>query len=425
MAKAKNVLMVGLVLFMAPLALAADSAANDWMSGETLTGDWGGLRTDLAEKGITFDIDATMIFQNNAHGGANTTNAMRLSGSNDIEIGLDFGKMGLWEGGSLLLHAESKWGGGIDKKVQSLIPTNFDAAKPLSAEQGFGLDEGAVFLLSEIIYTQVLCDGKLILLGGKLWGARAFDTNVFANDEESQFLNAGLRNNMIIPAFLPYTNWGVGAIVNPTDWLSVMTAVADTNGRAKTTGFETAFHGDTNYTIIHEWAFKVKPFGLDGNQRFGAVWSCMSYPDLDQSSPPLSGNSTDMSNTNCGVYYNFDQYVYQEEADPTQGLGLFGRFGYARGDVNAINYFYSIGVGGQGIIPDRDKDTFGLGYTHSNLSNDMPAPFHSEQAVEVYYNIEVFPWLHISPDLQFVVNPGGTDANDVAVVWGMRMHMQL
>jgi len=99
-----------------------------------------------------------------------TNNAFRASGTNDLELRLDFGKMGLWQGGSLLFHGESVWGGGIDKKVGALIPTNLNAALPGSAEPGFGLDEGGRYLLSEVIFQQVLFEGKLILLAGKLWG---------------------------------------------------------------------------------------------------------------------------------------------------------------------------------------------------------------------------------------------------------------
>lgn len=414
------------VLMLGTAAAAQTTTApagygGSWLESSKMTGDWGGVRSALADKGITLDIDYTQVLQGNAHGGRDTNNAFRASGSNDIEITLDFGKMGLWQGGNLLIHGESVWGGGIDKKVGALLPTNLNAALPGSAEPGFGLNEGGRFLLSEIIFTQVLLDGKLILLGGKLWGARAFDTNMFANDEETQFMNAGLRNNMLIPPFLPYTNWGAGFIVNPTEWLSILTAVADTQGRAKTTGFETTFHGDTNDTVIHEWSFKVKPFGLDGHQRVGFATSCMDFPKV--SSPP--GGPPKTADSNCMIYYNFDQYLWTESEDSTQGVGVFGRFGWARQDVNAASHFYSLGVGGKGIIPTRDKDTFGLGYYFMDLSNDLPPMMHSEQAIECFYNIQITPWLHISPDLQVVINPGGSDAHDVALVYGLRMHFDL
>ena len=416
---------------------AGPDYSGDWLTWPKMTGDWGGARTELASAGITLDLDVTQIAQGNAHGGRRTTNGFRYSGSADLELRLDTGKMGLWPGGQFIIHAEPKWGRGIGHKVGALIPVNFDAVK--------SGDEECMFTLSEFIYQQVLFEGKLILIGGKLWGARAFDTNVFANDERTQFMNVALRNNILIPPFLPYTNWGVGAIVNPTPWLSILTAVADSDGRAKTTGFETTFHGDTNTTVIHEWAFKIEPFGLPGNQRVGFVWSSKDFPTV---APDEPFNSTgglavgmlgpelavkvvnmlatfDNGKDNVMVYYNFDQYLYTEADDPTQGIGMFGRFGWARQAVNPVCHFYSIGMGGKGILPDRDNDTFGVGYFYADLSNQLPPQFHSEQGVECYYNIEIAPWLHISPDLQVIVNPGGTDFNDVSVVYGLRMHMNL
>ncbi|HOA72595.1 MAG TPA: carbohydrate porin [Phycisphaerae bacterium] len=410
---------------------------GDLWTRSTLTGDWGGLRDDLADIGITLDVGVTQIMQGNAHGGVSTKNAFRYSGSTDYTLTLDTAKMGLWKGGTILLNAETKWGDGIQNKVGSLLPVNLDAFKP-----AFG--EGCMMTLSEYILFQSFFDGKLVFIAGKLDGSRAFDRNLFANDERTQFMNLGFRNNPIIGAFAPYTTLGAGFVLNLTDWLSTSTAVVDAEGRAKTTGFETAFHGETNTSVVHEWSAHVKPFGLDGNQRIGMLLSCMDYNHLQPISPfrqtgpalynllgpKLFGKIAKLlpyerSDSNCGLYYNFDQYLYQEAEDRTQGIGVFGRFGWARQQVNPIAHFYSIGVGGKGVISTRDHDTFGIGYYFADLSNDMPYWFHSEQGIEAYYNIQITPWLHISPDLQVIVNPGGTGEHDVALVYGLRVQMAL
>lgn len=429
----------------APPGPPSPNYSGDIWTRSTLTGDWGGVRNDLAAKGITLDVDVTQIIQGNAHGGRHTNNAFRYSGSHDMELTLDTGKMGLWPGGSFVIYAESVWGGGIQSKVGSLSPVNLDAALPGSAEPGFGLSEGCRFLLSEWYYQQVLFEGKIVLIAGKLWGARAFDRNAFANDHETQFMNASLRNVPMIPAFLPYTTLGAAVVVNPAPWLSIMTAIADTDGRAKTTGFETAFGGDVNTTVIHEWAFTINPFDLPGHQRIGFVWTCKDASKVRPNEPfgstgtlavkllgPDLANKVvntlatfDGAGDNTLIYYNFDQYLYTEQDDPTQGIGVFGRFGWARQEVNPVAHFYSAGVGGKGVIPTRDKDTFGIGYYYLDLSNRLPDQFHSEQGVECYYNIEITPWLHVSPDLQIIANPGGTDFNDVALVYGFRMTMDL
>jgi porin len=416
-----------------------------WWEWERMTGDWGGARTQLEDAGVFLSIDYTQVLQGNARGGRSTTNAFRASGLGTIELKLDTGRLGMWPGGTFVFLGDAVWGGGIDRKVGSLVPVNLNAALPGSAEPGFGLSEGARFLFSEWFYQHVFMEGKLILLGGKLWGARAFDTNVFANDHRTQFMNTALRNNVQIPQFLPYTTLGVGAIVNPLDWLSIKTAVADTDGRAKTTGFETAFHGPMNTTVIHEWEFKVKPFGLPGHQRGGFVWSSKDFQRLDPPQP-FKGTADmmidllglDLANKlvntvarfekasdNVMAYYNFDQYLYTKEDDPTQGIGLFGRFGWARQDVNPVVHFYSIGLGGKGLLPDRQHDTYGVGYYYAGLSNRLPSILRREQGVEAYYNIRITPWLHISPDLQIIMDPGGTRTQDTSIVYGVRMHVNL
>jgi porin len=49
---------------------------------------------------------------------------------------------------------------------------------------------------------------------------------------------------------------------------------------------------------------------------------------------------------------------------------------------------------------------------------------HAEQGAELFYNIEVTPWLHITPDLQVIIDPtGGFGDRDVAIVYGVRAQM--
>ena len=131
------------------------------------------------------------------------------------------------------------------------------------------------------------------------------------------------------------------------------------------------------------------------------------------------------------LYYNFHQYLYTEPDDPEQGWGVFGRFGCSTGEANPFEQFYSIGVGGNGILPGRDNDRFGIGYYHLNFSDDFPTiakrslgGLDEGYGVELFYNIEITPWLHISPDLQIICNPGGNDNNDTAIVAGVRVYME-
>lgn len=106
-----------------------------------------------------------------------------------------------------------------------------------------------------------------------------------------------------------------------------------------------------------------------------------------------------------------------------QGFGLFGRFGLTDGEVNPVQEFYSIGLGGKGLVPRRDNDSFGVGYYYLSISDKLPRVIErrtqEEQGMELYYNIAITPWLHITPDLQVIEPTSGRV--DTTVVAGVRM----
>jgi carbohydrate-selective porin OprB len=70
---------------------------GDFRSRSYLTGDWGGLRSKLADRGVQFDFNITQIYQGVASGGTNRTG--RYSGSTDMVLRLDSQKLRLWPGG--------------------------------------------------------------------------------------------------------------------------------------------------------------------------------------------------------------------------------------------------------------------------------------------------------------------------------------
>ncbi len=416
-----------------------------------LTGDWGGARTELAEKGLLFDLDLTQLLQGNAHGGRDTNNAFRYSGSADYYFKLDTARMGLWPGGLLKLHGETKIGDNVNPKVGSLMAPNYQGLFPVPA----GGDGGpGTTTLSEFFIEQALSE-HFILVAGKVDGTTVGDQNAFASNQRTQFMNAALRVNPILFYGAPYTAMLGGVIWIPTDWLTVATAVIDNDpdGAATKTGFNTAFHGRDWYSILQEYDFTIKPFGKTGHQRLGWFWTSRDFAELSGDGriqiPQVFGRAvvsrrllprwarvlragknflslTDLEKSadTWGMWYNFDQFLYTEADDPEQGVGVFGRFGYG-GEPNLFEQFYSTGVSGKGSIPMRDRDTWGVGYYLANISDNLNPAFglNSEQGVEAYYNIEITPWCHITPDLQVIVDPGGSSRHDVAIVYGLRMQM--
>jgi porin len=419
--------------------------SGDLTHRKYLTGDWGGARTKLAEKGIFFDLDVTQLLQGNAHGGKSTNDAFRYSGSADYYLKLDAARMGLWPGGLFAFHGETKIGDNINPKVGSLMPPNFQGLLPVPGDPG-------TTTLSEFYMMQALSE-QFVIVAGKIDATQVADQNAFASNQRTQFMNTGLRVNPVLFYGAPYTSMVAGAVWLPTKWLQIITAVADNDpdGAATMTGFNTAFHGRDWATVLQEFDLTIKPFDKTGHQRLGWFWTNRDFPELGGDGriqfPGVIGprviprqlvprwarvlrfgnqvySLTDLEKSpdTWGLYYNFDQMLLTEADDPEQGVGIFGRFGYG-GEPNIFEEFYSLGVGGKGSIPTRDRDTWGIGYYYANINDDINPVFglNSEQGVEAYYNIEITPWFHITPDLQIIVNPGGGFQNrDVAIVYGLR-----
>ena len=74
-----------------------------------------------------------------------------------------------------------------------------------------------------------------------------------------------------------------------------------------------------------------------------------------------------------------------------------------------MHYFYSLGVGGKGVIPTRSNDRYGFGFYYIDVNNPkLQGVFQSikllrdEYGFEAYYNFAITPWMMLTPDIQVV-----------------------
>src|SRR5262249_15018147 len=246
----------------------------------------------------------------------------------------------------------------------------------------------------------------------------------------------------------------------------ITAGVIDPNGTPLDNSLENLFADGVG--VSAEARVTIKPFGLVGHQLLGFFWSnkervqllqdpgntaalltqnrfprladpgpvlrhiiALRFPDLAVPPQPLKTRDETWA-----VYYNFDQYLWNPGGDPNKGLGIFFRFGVSDGKVNPVKYAYNVGVSGNGIVPGRPNDTFGIGWSLTELSDDLvpvlrrrlDVGLDHENAVAMYYNFAVAKSIGVSLDLQ-VVNPAltkrvtssaGIKDVDTAVVGGLR-----
>ncbi len=382
----------------------------DFRVNEQLTGDWGGLRTSMAENGIELTLSMTHVYQHNANGGVQTHRGHRFTGSADYELTVDTAAAGLWEDGMFYILAESDWNDGIGgDRVGSFFGVNGDAGGDISG------------VVDEAWYEHSLWDGKARFRIGKMDVGVDFDTNAYANDETAQFLNPLLINTGNVP--MPDFGLGAQLIFEPVDWFYLGIVAADAQADGRETGFMTALHGEDHLFAALEVGFLPELDSdrgpLPGGYRFG-LWY-----DPQPKERFLSGTT---KRDDIGFYASIDQMLYRENAgDDTdeQGLGMFFRYGFAHDDTNEVESFWSIGAQYLGLIPSRDDDVLGFGFAQGILSHDLRrlAGGDRESVYELYYSIPVHPWLVITPDLQYIVNPGADDSTRDAFVAGVRVQM--
>jgi len=406
---------LGLAIFLSTRASAQDASPKDPYSGDlltrsTLTGDWGGLRNEWAQKGVTIDLNVTQVGQGVVNGGKSS--AWQYGGRGDLTINLDSQKLGLWPGGFFNLELEGNWASSVNSSTGALMPVN--------SSQIYPVPPGDIFGVPAWNFSQFLSPYFGLTLGKFATISNiAGDMNDFAHGKgATQFMNMALNFNPLLAFTVPYSTLGVGAVVLPTKdpkEAIVTLFVLSANGVATTSGFEDLNGNDI--VVAGEGRVRTDFFGLTGHQLVGSTFSNKRFTSIDQRLRSIiETNSLTPEKGSWNIYYNFDQYLYEPKKGVDRGVGVFGRLGVSDGNPNFMKFFGSFGVGGKGMFESRPHDQFGWGFYYINIDNPrliLNTPrlqflppnvefLRNEYGFEWYYNLAITPWALLTPDLQVV-----------------------
>jgi carbohydrate-selective porin OprB len=97
------------------------------------------------------------------------------------------------------------------------------------------------------------------------------------------------------------------------------------------------------------------------------------------------------------------------------GVGIFGRVGYAPADSNTVVRTASVALVAHGLYDPRQYDSFGVGWYWNEFSNYLKndittltehmASAKNESGIEVFYDFAVTPAIRIIPSYQHIWNP--------------------
>jgi len=399
--------------------------SGDLFKRSHLTGNWGGVRQDWANNGITMGFDWYQAYQDVVDGGVEE--GSESSTNLDYRLNLDLMRMGLVPGALVTVRAQSRFGNTVNSTSGLLLPANMYSYFPFSSDP----DEDINFAITELNWTQFLSD-DFGLLAGKITTART--ANEFMGGEgRSQFMNFQLSFSAVIAQLAPYSTLAVSILWLPHPNWTVSTTLMNLKDASTTTGFGDIGDGST-WATTADYLYKLNK--LPGGGTFGiyygfdADFSKIGGINMD----PGIGISTDKKKTSWALMWSGWQYLITENGsgsvDPRngrqdlQGLGLFAQVGIADEDTNPVSWSIAGGLSGRGSIPGRDDDTWGVGCFYNDLQ-DLDRRFlkfeDSVSGLEVYYDIALFGWAYLTLDAQW--NKNAFKSVDDATILGARLNI--
>ena len=361
---------------------------------------WYGYRATLESDGISFAGALSLDYSHNAHGGITSGDDFR--NLLDLRLSLDTKPLLGLTGGLFSIDFQNQAGGNATERLTGDV-------------QGFdNADADGRTQIAELWYQQLFFEQKLRIKVGKVDSNSEF--SVPLNDVS--FLNSSYGHSPTILAMPTYPNpaMSINAFIYPTPNFYAGAGIYDGSGAVSVNtgsyGPKHFFTSPGDYFFIGEvgsqWSFAQ--YTLPGRIAVGGWGSNARFGRNDGGTEKGTG----------GIYLNADQTIwhklYYNPTDP-QGVGIFFQFGQADNELAAVNEYYSTGFTWTGMIPTRIADVTGLGVNYANLSDDPQAGFiHSaESSVELFYGLQFTPYCQIKPDLQYIMNPGGTTSHDALV----------
>ena len=421
------------VLAPAPFLAPNDAYWKFW-SGPHLLGDWGGLRSGLANLGVDVTMTGVDEAVANLSGGLRRT--IQEAGQVGLQANADLQRMIGLPGASFGVTLVSRWGGNL--AADAGIP----ALQLLNEVYG----RGNIVRLEEFAYKQKLLDDRIEFTVGRL----AFGDEFFSfNCDFVNLTFCGAPPGNIVGDYIynwPISQWAAMVKLNLPSNVYLKAGVYDSNPAYLDTTPNIAllpsFPDNSQGALIPvELGWKPKFGALAGDYQIGGWYNSSAAPNVATSLggepilvsglPGLPGHGRYGFSTELQQQFTHDP----ASADPKSGLYGFFNATYADRRTSTQTYQIALGLFQQGVGL-RAKDGFGVavGTTaiNPNLANAQAEANvlgvgpgyvqHNEYATEAWYGWQATGWMNLKFDAQYVICPGGytTPSNRNALVLGVR-----
>ncbi len=419
-----------------PVSAAAEIFTKNLSGWNTIINDWGGSRTEIADKGLTFHAVYTGETFSNVSGGLR--HGTVYLDNVDLILIIDAEKLLRWKDTTFFLCGLGNQGGNPSK--------NAGDAQAVSNIATFD-----TWKLYEAWIQKNLLDNQVSILMGLYDLNTEFDwlksASLFINSShgiDPTFSLSGENG----PSIFPNTTIVARAKWKPVPWFYLQTVVL--NGLAgdpeNPKGTHIIFNRNNGILSVTEAAYLImpEPHALEykrirrlgriampeyaGKIALGTWFYTAEFDDLTR--VDNAGNPVQIHG-NHGMYVLAEQTIYHEKDDPLQNLTLFVRFGFADKRINRFNFYTGGGAVYKGLIPGRNTDEIGLAiagahngseYKTAQIRAGIPVD-DSEWNLEATYRAQITKRFAVQPDIQYIMNPDTNPLVKDALAIGIRFEI--
>ena len=412
--------------WLAVTANAAEEESPDWNT-TTLTGDWGGTRSNLYNKGIDVGFTHKSDVLANTSGGVKRGAAWM--GHTEARIKMNLEKLAGWDATTAYVHFHSDLGSKFNRDYAGTFVgvDNIETA----------VNTGQLFHA----WMQKSFSGDSLSV---LAGLYPIDSEFYVTDTSGIFIQPpyGMANDLaqpIIGASQAPSIFPTGALAmrvkytSPSKNFYAQYALADGVPGDPANPYGTHIQlnkGDGTLSIV-EFGYTPQessepPFGTTKPGE-------LIEPELKVHEEHESFNKTAIGfwrysaqfddpvdvgirRPSEGIYFLAERTLMIEKDHPAQGLSGFVRFGTASRDLHQADWTGSLGLRYHGLLAGRDDDIAGIAVTYNHASDKFRqlnvGAAGNQTQVEATYRAQIKPWLALQPTLQFISNPNmKLDAN--------------
>ena len=427
----------------AALVLSANAMAADAFSADSkwMTGDWGGERTKLIEQGIDIKADYVGEAGYNAHGGYNDDKTGRYADQFGLGVALDLQKLWGWDNTQAKIQMTSRNG----RNISNDRIGDPRAGTLSSSQEVYG--RGHMVRLTQFWIQHQMFDNKLDVKLG--YFGEGEDFNTFPCD----FQNLSFCGSQVGNYVNTWYNWPVSQAairvkyhITPELYAQIGAYNQNPSQLEHGNGFKLSGSGTKGTVIPVELVWSPKVNNLPGEYRVGFYKSAADAPDVREdvngNDAVLSGADFRTRSSKKGYWFVAQQQLTTHNGDASRGLNIAANATFHDKETNLVDNYQSLMLVYKGPFDARPKDDVGIGVARLHVNNDVKKnsellndargvsdydnPLYTpiretEYNVELNYGFHVTNWLTVRPNLQYVVQPGGVDKVDNALVAGLKI----